>query len=38
VLAEFAADDAVIVLAGPRGPATATHTLGQLLPRAFRLS
>jgi cytidine deaminase len=36
VLAELAPDDAIVLLAGPRGPATEL-TLGALLPRAFRL-
>ncbi len=37
VLAEFADDDALVVLAGPRGATTVAHTVGELLPHAFRL-
>jgi cytidine deaminase len=37
VLAEFALDDALVVLAGPRGDRRETHALGALLPAAFRL-
>jgi cytidine deaminase len=37
VLAEFTADDTPIVLAASRGIAVATHTLGELIPHAFRL-
>ena len=37
VLAELAGDDALVLLAGPRGAAEA-HALGALIPRAFRLA
>jgi len=37
VLAELAPDTAVVLLAGTRGKAAERITLGQLLPRAFRL-
>jgi cytidine deaminase len=37
VLAELAPDDALVLLAGPRGRPQATHSLSALLPSAFRL-
>jgi cytidine deaminase len=38
VLAELGRPDTVVYLAGPRGAATAVHTLGALLPEAFTFS
>jgi cytidine deaminase len=36
VLAQFAGDDVPVVLAGPSGPVQKQHTIGALLPHAFR--
>jgi cytidine deaminase len=38
VLAEFASDDVPVILAGPMGPQRDHHTVGALLPAAFRLA
>ena len=38
VLAEFGNDELAVLLAGPRGSSFEAFTLGELLPRAFRLA
>lgn len=38
VLAEFASDDVPVILSGPSGAHKETLSVGELLPRAFRLA